>query len=344
MANRKNILLTGGTGAVGLEVLKQLHGSNRLDGVSVLVRDSKHTRKVLKPFGSKIKIFYGDITKPDTLIEACKNQDYCIHLAAIIPPLSEDNKPLGRNVNTEGTRNVVQALENNSPNAFLLYSSSIVVYGDRLKTPEIRTTDSLETEHNDNYGLSKIDAEAIIRDSKLKWSIFRLTAIMGIGNHKVSGIMFDVPLETKMEIATVRDTARAFINSIDHSAELKARTFNLGGGENCRLTYLDFLTRAFRAFGMGKINFPDFAFARQNFHCGHYMDGDDLEAIIQFRSDNIESYFKRFDASIPKIQRIFTLPFCGIIKYFLLKLSVPYKAYKTGDKEKINFFFGNIEQ
>ena len=167
---------------------------------------------------------------------------------------------------------------------------------------------------------------------------------MGIGNHKISGIMFDVPLETPFEIATVRDTARAFVQSIDHREKLTGRIFNLGGGETCRLTYFDFLSRAFNAFGLGKINFPNYAFAKQNFHCGHYIDGDDLEAIIHFRSDDIESYFKRFDASVPRVQRFFTLPFAGIIKWFLLKLSSPYKAYKNGDQEKINFFFGNIEQ
>ena len=126
--------------------------------------------------------------------------------------------------------------------------------------------------------------------------------------------------------------------------ELNGKLFNLGGGEQCRITYLDFMTRAFNAFGMGKVNFPEYAFAKQNFHCGHYTDGDELEEIIHFRSDDIESYFKRFDASVPGIQRFFTLPFGGIIKWFLLKLSIPYKAYKKGDQEKINFFFGNIDK
>ena len=340
---KKNILLTGATGAIGSEVLKQLNTANQLDGVTVLVRDSKNTRKVLKPFIDKINVIYGDITNRDIVKKAVANQDVVIHLAAIIPTVEDDNDDLVTRVNVGGTENIVRSMETECPNALLLFSSSIAIYGDRIKDPDIRISDPPKGLDHDNYSRTKVDAETIIISSKLNWSIFRLTAIMGIGNHKISGIMFDVPLETPFEIATVRDTARAFVNSINHKAELTGRIFNLGGGESCRITYFDFLSKAFNAFGLGKPNFPNYAFAKQNFHCGYYIDGDELEAIIHFRSDTIESYFNRFDASVPYIQRLFTLPFGGLIKWFLLRLSIPYKAYKNGDQEKINFFFGNIE-
>jgi nucleoside-diphosphate-sugar epimerase len=344
VTTNKKILITGTTGAVGSEVLKQLDTANKLGGVTVLVRDSKNTRKVLKPFRDKINVRYGDITNLAIVKEAVKNQDIVIHLAAIIPTVEDDNDELVKRVNVGGTENIVRSMEAGCPNALLLFSSSIAIYGDRIKDPDIRISDPPKGLDHDNYSRTKVDAETLIKSSKLNWSIFRLTAIMGIGNHKISGIMFNVPLETPFEIATVRDTARAFVNSIDHAEALTGRIFNLGGGEACRITYFDFLSRAFKAFGLGKINFPNYAFAKQNFHCGHYIDGDELEAIIHFRSDDIESYFKRFDASVPRIQRFFTLPFGGIVKWFLLKLSVPFNAYKKGDQEKINFFFGNIEQ
>ncbi len=339
----KKILLTGATGAIGAEVLKQLHASNHYS-ITVLVRDSKKTRKTLKPFDQKINVMYGDITNRDLVNKAVKNQDVVIHLAAIIPTVENNNHELVNRVNVGGTDNIVRSMEAECPKAFLLFSSSIAIYGDRIKNPDIRLSDPPHGLDHDNYSRTKVDAEEIIKSSKLNWCILRLTAIMGIGNHKISGIMFDVPLETPLEIATVRDTARAFVNSIEHKAKLTGRIFNLGGGANCRISYFDFLSRAFYAFGLGKLNFPNYAFAKQNFHCGHYIDGDELEAIIHFRSDDIESYFTRFDESVPRIQRIATIPFAGIIKWFLLKLSAPYKAYKKGDHDKIKFFFGTIEQ
>lgn len=339
----KKILLTGATGAIGSEILKQLYVDNKLNCVTVLVRDSKNTRKVLKPFSDKINIIYGNITNLNIVKKAVKNQDVVVHLAAIIPTVKGGDDKFINRVNVGGTNNIVRSMETECPNALLLFSSSIAIYGDRIKDPNIRISDPPKGLDHDNYSRTKIDAETIIKSSKLNWSIFRLTAIMGIGNHKISGIMFDVPLETSLEIATVRDTARAFVNSIDHQEELAGKIFNLGGGESCRLTYFNFLSRVFNAFGLGKLNFPNYAFATQNFHCGYYIDGNELEDIIHFRSDNIESYFNRFNDSVPWVQRFFTLPFSGIIKWFLLKLSLPYKAYKKGDKEKINFFFCNME-
>ena len=344
MSSPPNILLTGATGAIGSEFLRQMQAANRLGEVAVLVRDSKKTKKKLRPFLDKITVHYGDVTRPDSLTEACKNVNIVMHLAGIIPPLSEENPELCRKVNIEGTLNLVQTVEKYSPNALFMFSSSVVVYGDRLKTPDITVNDPLKKVHNDHYGLAKIEAESIIQNSSLRWSIFRLTAIMGIGNHKISGIMFIVPLDTPMEICTIRDTATAYVNSIDRQKELENKIFNLGGGASCRISYKDFMSRAFKAYGMGPVNFPEYAFARQNFHCGYYMDGDELEEILHFRSDTLDTYFERFRASVPVIQRVVTRPFAGIIKWFLTRLSEPLKAYKRGDQERINFYFGNIQK
>jgi nucleoside-diphosphate-sugar epimerase len=231
-------------------------------------------------------------------------------------------------------------MEANSTEAFLLYTSSISIYGDRVKNPVIQVSDPLPEKEHDPYTITKVEAEKYIRNSAIDWSIFRLTAIMGVGNHKMTGLMFDMPLETPLEIATVRDTARAIVHAIDKTHLLRQQIFNLGGGEKCRISYLKFLTKAFEAFGLGKVNFPDYAFAKQNFHCGYYGDGDDLEEILHFRQDDIESYFERFSASVPFIQRIFTMPFAAIVKYVLLRFSKPFKAYKKRDVERIKFYFG----
>lgn len=336
-----NILITGATGSIGREILRQLDENNRLNGVSVLVRDSRKTAKILRPYLGKIRVFYGDVTSKESLKNACIGQDLVIHLAAIIPPQFEENEALGIRVNKEGTRNVIETLEAHSPKTFLLFSSSVTVYGDRLKNPDIRTTDPLAEIENDAYGKAKIETEKLIQASSLNWSIFRLTAIMGVGNHKVSAIMFHVPLATSMEIATIRDTARAFTKTQDHLEELNHRIFDLSGGEECRITYEAFLTSAFKHFGMGKPNFPKHAFATRNFHCGNLMDGDQLEDILHFRSDTLSTYFLRFRKSIPGIQRIATRPFAWIVKKYLLSISEPYKAVKSENPEEIQRFFGN---
>jgi nucleoside-diphosphate-sugar epimerase len=338
--SQKNILITGATGAIGLEIIRQLEAKNMLDSITVLARDSKKNHRKLRHYSDRIKVIYGDVTNKEKVEEAVKNQDVIFHLAAVIPTIEDENKELIDNINTGGTRNVVEATNKFSPEAFLLFSSSVAIYGDRLKDPMIKVEDEPRGLDHDLYSNSKVEAEKLIRNSSLDWSIFRLTAIMGIGNHKVSGTMFEMPLDTPMEFATVRDTARAFVHSIDHLDDLRHKTYNLSGGEQCRIIFRDFITRAFHYFGMGKVNFPKYAFANQNFHCGYFSDADVLEDILKFRSDNVESYFERFRKSVPLIQRWLTIPFAWIVKRYLLTLSKPYKAYKSGDKKLINFYFG----
>lgn len=334
-----SVLITGATGAVGREVLKQLYAKQSASSITVFVQSSSKTKKLLRPYPG-INIVYGSITNSDDVNRACENKDYVIHLAAIIPPLADDEPERARNVNTEGTRNVVAALEAFSPNAFLLYSSSVACYGDRIKSPDIYTTDPLTPSVGDEYAVTKIASEKIIRESKLNWTIYRLSAIMGIGNHKMSKLMFHMPLETIMEICTVDDTARAFVNSIGKRDELLHKTFNLGGGENCRITYKDFLSKAFHAYGMGKLDFPSNTFAKINFHCGNYADGNLLENILLFRADTIDSYFERFSASVPSIQRFATLLFNKPVKKILVRSSEPLQAIKKKDEAMLERFFG----
>jgi nucleoside-diphosphate-sugar epimerase len=329
MSNKPHILLTGASGAIGQEVLGQLFEQRDKFDITAFDLKSIKSIKILNPFKDGIEIVYGDISNFNDIGKVCVNKDYVIHLAAIIPPLADENPDLAFKVNTLGTENLIRNLEALSPEAFVIYSSSISVYGDRLENPYIKIDDPLNPGEGDEYAKTKISAEQIICSSKLDWSILRLTAIMG--KHKLSKLMFHMPLSTSLEIATPEDTARALINAIEHKLLISGKKFNLGGGENCRTTYKEFLTRSFEILGLGKLNFPQKAFAEKNFHCGFYDDGDDLEKILHFRNDTMESYFRKVRNSIPLFRRVLSFIFKKQIKNYLLGKSEPYRALITGD-------------
>ncbi|WP_245574881.1 hypothetical protein [Aequorivita capsosiphonis] len=208
-----------------------------------------------------------------------------------------------------------------------------------MENPYISVEDPLEPSPGDEYALTKIAAEEIIKTSKLKWTIFRLAAIMG--GHKMSKLMFHQPLATSLEIATPRDTARAFVNAIEKEKELSRSIFNLGGGENCRISYEGFLQRSFNIFGLGELNFPEKAFAEKNFHCGFYKDGDKLENIVHFRKDSLEDYFKMEKEKISSFENFGASLLKRPIKYYLLKQSEPLAAIKNNDEKMKSQFFGN---
>ncbi len=337
MKNAKRILLTGATGSVGYEVLKQLYENKEGYELHLVARPSKKNKKLLSKFTKQVTVHYGDLTDEKFIHDVCENVDVVLHLGALIPPVADEQPELAYKINTLGSKYLVEGIEMHSPNAFFIYSSSVSVYGDRISNPEITVSDPLTPSSRDEYAVTKIKAEELIQKSKLNWSIWRLGAIMG--GHEVSKLMFHMPLNTPMEIASTEDTGRAFVNAIGKEHLLSKRIFNLGGGAAMRLTYASLLDRSFKLFGLGGLDFPANAFAEQNFHCGYYMDGDDLEEILHFRKDNLDSYFDKVKASVPAIQKFFTTLFRPFIKYYLLQQSEPLEAIRKNNQRDLMHYF-----
>jgi len=335
-----NILVTGASGTVGYSAINQLIKQN--SNINIIAFDlfSHKNKKKLKVFNQKITIIYGDVSNSTDLEQIPPKIDVAIHLAAIIPPLADEYPKLAEKVNVDGTKNLVNHLEKNSPNCMIIYASSISVYGDRIENPLIKTTDNYKPSVGDEYALTKISAEQIVRQSKLKWSIFRLTAIFGYNNHKAGKIMFHMPLETPIEFATPEDTGRAFANSIYKIDELNNKIFNLSGGEKCRISYRDFIEKSFKNAGLGKVIFPEKAFATINFHCGYYADGHILENILHFRKDTVENYFNQHKKSVNSFKKTITRIFSSIIQKYMLKKSEPYNALINNETNAIIRFFG----
>ena len=337
METRKKILLTGASGTVGYEVLKQLCEIKNKYEVTVFDIKSRKTIKKFKPFNKEINIVYGNLNNNDDLIKVCYDKDVVIHLAAIIPPLADEKPELSHQVNVLGTENLINLLELHSPNAFFLYSSSISVYGDRLHNPMITIQDTINPSEGDEYAKTKILAENIIQNCKLDWSIFRLTAIMG--GHKISKLMFHQPLKTSLEIASPEDTARAFANAMDKQEQLSKKIFNLGGGENCRIIYDDFLYNSFKIFGLGKLDFLPKTFAEKNFHCGFYEDGYVLDNILNFRKDTLTNYFENEKSKVSLFKKAIISIFNKPIKKYLQRQSEPLAAYVDQDMKMIQHYF-----
>ena len=330
---KKRILLTGASGAVGIQTLMELVKHTDTYEITAFDLENKQSKKKLQSFAKDVRLVFGDITQIKDLEKVSNKQDFVIHLAAVIPPLADEKPVLAEAVNVGGTKKLLAALKENSPHAFFLYSSSISIYGDRVKNPMIKVGDSLQPSVGDEYAITKISGENAVRDSGLRWTIFRFTGIMQPSPGNMDPLMFHMPLNTSFEIATARDTGYALVQAIAHETELEGRIFNLSGGEKCRIIYRDFINKSFELSGLGKSPFPDEAFATANFHCGFYADNMELENILHFQRDSIEDYFRVFKQNTKTAVKLIAQLLRPLIIKKMLKLSDPLNAKRTNNKE-----------
>ena len=329
------VLLTGASGTVGHHVIYKL--LEKKYTVTILELDNKKNRKVLKPYENLTNIIWGSITDSSLINNIVLEQDIVIHLAGLIPPYADHHEELTRTINYGGTKNIVDAIKENNPKCFLMFASSISVYGDRVCNYNITINDELNISEGDYYALIKKQTEEMIIESNINYTIFRLSAIMDIP--KTDPLMFHMPLETKLEITTAKDTASAFVNGISYIKELNHSIYNLGGGEQCRTTYREFLKDCFNIYGLNYKYIDEKLFADKNFHCGYYKDGYILDDIIHFRKDTLSSYYMYLKSNVSFVKKLVTKICSYIIIKSLNSKSETYIAMKSNDQKLLKRFF-----
>jgi nucleoside-diphosphate-sugar epimerase len=334
-----NVMITGGFGNVGSSTVEACLAAG--DAVTILESDNPRTRRMGRALerrwansGIPPRFVFGDVRDLSAARRAVAGQDAVIHLAAIIPPAADRRPELARAVNVGGTATLLAACaELPHPPRFVL-ASSVAAYGDRLADYWITSSDQLRPSPGDEYGRTKVEAEALVRGSGLPYSILRLSAIMSRRNLDPDPLLFSMPLATKLEICHTEDTGRAFARAARSDAAL-GRALDIGGGESCRCEYRGFLNRMFRLLGIGAIGgrtgLPESAFASSGFHCGWYADSDEADALLGFRRKGLEDFYAEVARATRWIRPLSTL--VAPIVRMRLVASSPYFARRAGAVE-----------
>jgi nucleoside-diphosphate-sugar epimerase len=339
---RKTILLTGASGTVGYEAFKEFQRRQDVYNLRLLCLDRKLERKLFKPYFDDVEIVWGDIRSEVDVRKSVSGVDAVVHAAAVIPPLADRQPDLASQVNVGGTINLLTAMKRESPAPRMIYTSSISVYGDRLKDPEITVGDSLKPSIGDEYAKTKIKAEQMICQSGLEWTIFRLCGIL-TPCLDIQPLMFHMPLNTALEWCLSSDAGYALVEAIS-CKNVYGRIFNLGGGAKCRIEAYEFLNTTLPLFGVDPSAMPLNAFATRNFHSGYYADGDKLNDLLSFQRHTLEDYYKSLKRTISPL-RLF-INRCipkAIIREYFVRISEPLKAIREDNQELIKRFYGSRE-
>lgn len=135
------ILVTGGAGFIGSNLVKSLLGHPLVSHVRVLDNLSNGKMENLNPFlrDSKFSFINGDITHLDDCLEACKGMDAISHQAALgSVPRSISNPQATHHANMDGFVNMIEAARVCGIQRFV-YASSSSVYGDLSDSPKVET-------------------------------------------------------------------------------------------------------------------------------------------------------------------------------------------------------------
>lgn len=147
----KKIIITGGNGFIGKELVKILNQKKFL--IYVLDKNIKKNKVV-----NNLNLIHSDITKFSLLKNQIDkiNPDYFFHLAAIHHiPTCEKKRQLTQKVNIIGTENILKCLQNKSLKSFVLASSGAVYDWEN----KVLYEDKTKTEPKDNYSITKLTNE-----------------------------------------------------------------------------------------------------------------------------------------------------------------------------------------
>ena len=216
------ILVTGGTGFVGREVVAALLA--RGHRVRLLVRNPR--RAAAWAHHPQVEIIRGDALQPETLPPALQGVETVVHLIGII---AETSKVTFEQAHTGATRHLLEAARGTGVTRWLQMSAE----GTRMGATS-------------RYHRTKWQAEELVRGSGLDWTIFRPSLIYGHDEYDrllnllrrvlsppLSLLTLDsLPLleegKPLVQPVSVREVAHCFAQAVTHAGSIR-KTYDLVG-------------------------------------------------------------------------------------------------------------------
>ena len=284
-----NILITGGAGYIGTELIYTLGEMSEVESIIVYDNLSRGNYNLFighKVASPKVKFIQGEILDSRKLRNALKNIDVVFHFAAkVTTPFANIDGHIYEQTNHWGTAELTYALEESNVKQ-LIFLSSTGVYGN---TTSAVNENSLP-QPDSFYSISKLRAEQHVKrlSQKIKTIIIRLGNVYGYSKSMrfdavINRFMFDAHFTNRITINGAGSQHRSFIH-IDKTKNIlsKILTTDMPGGiynlVDKTLSILDILE-------VMKTIYPDLEsfFINQNY-TGHNLEVERQSLLLNYIS------------------------------------------------------------
>jgi nucleoside-diphosphate-sugar epimerase len=230
------VTITGGAGNLGRQVAHLLNER----GYHVRLFDLPEIDYSFAAGQPGLEVTPGDLRDRTALTRACTGAEWVVHLAAIMPPVSETNQNLARTVNIEGTRALLSVMP---VEAKLVLASSVATYG--VAQREVVGLDHPQCPI-DFYGQTKVQNEHDVLASGRSATLLRISGISVPALLEIPCPWF-FTRDQKVEFIHLHDAALAVVNCVGNAAALD-HVWQISGGSAWRMTgqgYSDAICGAF---------------------------------------------------------------------------------------------------
>lgn len=285
-----NILITGGGGSLGAELALLLSG----EGHRINVFDLPGLD--YSPLESKrgIEIFTGNITDIHTLGKAASDIDTVIHLAALLPPLTEEDWERTESVNVAGTGNLLKTLREQNDKSHFIFSSSVATYGDTSSENEPVSADH-DPGPNDYYSKSKVLAEKLVMESGLPYSVLRISGI-AIPAFLEPPAVWPFMRDQRMEFICRDDVVTALCSCVANEAA-QNKVFNIAGGATWQMPGHEYVTALFKLMGVPE----EMAVYRETPGWFHYYRTDESQAALNYQKNTFQDFLNKLEQAIQEL-------------------------------------------
>jgi nucleoside-diphosphate-sugar epimerase len=314
------IVVTGAMGNIGSNVVLALVAMGH--EVRGFGQPTRENRRKARHMPKSVEMMWGDVRQSADVQRAVAGQEVVIHLAYIIPPTVDENPGLAEAVNVTGTRNVIAACQQATPQPKLLFASSLDVFGPTTDQPPPRHVSDPLVE-TDAYSRHKILGEAMVRESGLTWAIFRFADVPPMTSRSAHPIMYRIPLNTRIEAMHPEDAGLAVARAVS-GEDVWGKIWLVGGGAACQLTYEDYLGKMLEAMGIGRL--PAEAFGHEPY-CTDWLDSSASQELWQYQRHTFDQIVQDFTHAMGPT-RYFVPLVRPLARSFVLRLSPFWKEQR----------------